>query len=337
MNNQTSILKKMVLSSFGVSTCFALFSPTSLADTKTVNPVDIGQGAKVHQNLSTKQDASNNMKTSLEVSIINDPNNNKQIAVIKTDGSFINADKEITGQPYAGHEDGYMAADLKWASSYGIKMELPNQTAKFHKALPINTVDKKTITSTVGYNIGGDIQMTDGKASGGTTWSTSASYEQPDYKTILENDTADTVQWKVPFVSAMNQGYGPYTRDSSDLTWGNQLFMKKRTGSWATKDNFISSDEMPTLASYGFSPGMIAVVVADKSEKTSKLKVTYTKNSDDYKLGWINTINTKPWPLPSGIIDEHWIGSNTKDVSSSTSVNDYTIDWEHHRLIENTK
>ncbi|SPT76319.1 MULTISPECIES: leukocidin family pore-forming toxin [Bacillus cereus group] len=337
MNNKNSIFKKMILSSFGAYTCFALLSPTSLADTKTMNPVDIGEGAKVHQNLSTKHDTLNKMKTSLEVSIINDPNNNKQIAVIKTDGSFLNANKQIIRHPYDGHEDGYMTADLKWASSYGIKMELLDQKAKFHKASPINTVDKKTITSTVGYNIGGDIQMTDGKGAGGTTWSTSASYEQPDYKTVLENDTADTVQWKVPFVSAMNQGYGPYTRDSSDLTWGNQLFMKKRTGSWATKDNFISSDGMPALASYGFSPGVIAVVVADKSEKTSNLKVTYTRTSDDYQLRWMKTMNVKPWFLPSGIVDEHWIGSNAKDTSTSTSINNYTIDWENHRLIENIK
>lgn len=82
---------------------------------------------------------------------------------------------------------------------------------------------------------------------------------------------------------------------------------------------------MPTLASYGFSSGMTAVVVADKSEKTSKLKMTYTRNSDDYKLGWINTINTKPWFMPCGIIDEHWIESNTKDVSLSTSVKHHLV------------
>ncbi|HDR4441078.1 hypothetical protein BK720_06610 [Bacillus thuringiensis serovar brasilensis] len=57
--------------------------------------------------------------------------------------------------------------------------------------------------------------------------------------------------------------------------------MKSRNAVYWAKDNFISSDEMPALAAYGFSPDMIAVVVADKSEKSSNLKVTYTRTSDD--------------------------------------------------------
>ncbi|HDR4441079.1 hypothetical protein BK720_06605 [Bacillus thuringiensis serovar brasilensis] len=112
-----------------------------------------------------------------------------------------------------------MSAFLKWASSYNVEMELSNANSQFYKVSLINTVDKKTITSSVGYNIGGESKIgakVGGGTSGGMNWSTSASYDQHDYKTVLETDTSHNVQWKVPFVSSMNQGFGLYTRVSDD-------------------------------------------------------------------------------------------------------------------------
>ncbi|WP_265176838.1 leukocidin/hemolysin toxin family protein [Bacillus mycoides] len=107
------------------------------------------------------------MKTSLLVSIIDDPYSNKQIAVIKTDGNNISANKSVEGlTDEYGHEAGYMSSVLKWASSYNIGMELTNENSQFYKVSPINTIDTKTITSSIGYNIGGEIKVSD-KADGG--------------------------------------------------------------------------------------------------------------------------------------------------------------------------
>lgn len=337
MINTKSIFNKIGLTSIVMSTCFTLYSPISLADTKINDIVEIGeneQKAKVYNNFSTIFDEQKKMKTSLLVSIIDDPYSNKQIAIIKTDGSNINANKYVQGlTDNYGHDAGYMSALLKWASSYNIEMELSNANSQFYKVSPINTVDKKTITSSVGYNIGGEIKVSDkvdGGGSGGMNWSTSTSYDQPDYKTVLETDTANKVQWKVPFISSMNQGYGPYTRESDDSIYRNQLFMKSRNAAYWAKDNFISSDEMPALAAYGFSPGMIAVVVADKSEKTSNLKVTYTRTSDDYRVDWNSLFNGV-----HGSGSGWWVGGNIKNVNTDKSTHNYVLDWKNHKLIEN--
>ncbi|PFN14778.1 beta-channel forming cytolysin [Bacillus cereus] len=335
MKNKRFILKKIVTSII-MGVCFTSYSTIASADTNLESIVDIeqnGQNAKVYNNFSTLYDEPAKIKTSLLVSIIDDPYSNKQIAVIKTDGSNINANKSVEGlTDEYGHEAGYMSAVLKWASAYNIGMET-GANSQFYKVSPINTIDTKTITSSIGYNIGGEIKVSDkpdGGGSVGMNWSTSTSYTQTDYKTILETDTANKVQWRIPFISTMNQGYGPYDRDSDDSIYRNQLFMKSRNiATWA-KDNFISSDEMPALASYGFSPGMIAVVIADKSEDRSTLKITYARNSDNYRMDWVSSINGL-----HGSGAGWWVGGNIKDVIEMVSVHNYSLDWKNHRLIEN--
>ncbi|XLP25429.1 leukocidin family pore-forming toxin (plasmid) [Bacillus toyonensis] len=119
-------------------------------------------------NLTTAH-ADTKIKTSLLVSIIDDPYSNKQIAVIKkNDGYNISANKSVEGlTDEYGHEAGYMSAVLKWASSYNIGMELTNENSQFYKISLINTIDTKTITFSIGYNIGGEIKVSD-KADGGS-------------------------------------------------------------------------------------------------------------------------------------------------------------------------
>ncbi|HFJ9488177.1 MULTISPECIES: leukocidin family pore-forming toxin [Bacillus cereus group] len=82
------------------------------------------------------------------------------MAVIKTDGSNINANKLVEGliDEY-GHEAGYMSAVIKWASSYNIGMELKNNNSQFYKVSPINTIDTRIITSTIGYKIGRKLKV----------------------------------------------------------------------------------------------------------------------------------------------------------------------------------
>ncbi|OTW46209.1 hemolysin II [Bacillus thuringiensis serovar mexicanensis] len=154
---------------------------------------------------------------------------------------------------------------------------------------PQNTRDIKTITSTIGYNIGREIKVSDkpdDRGSGGMNWSTSTSYDQPDSKTVLETDIANKVQWRIPFIFTMDLGYGLYNKESYDSIYRNQLFMKLRNAATWAKDNFISIDEMSDLASCGFSPGMIVVIIADKSEDISTFKITYNRNSHDYRMDW---------------------------------------------------
>lgn len=323
-------MKLKVLATTGLVLSLGLtslgYGGTTLAQTRMGSTEDIGKDAKVFNVFSTLDDSQNKMKKSLKVSFIDDPNANKKIALISTDGSNIDADKQIPPG------NGYMGSILQWSSEYHMGMELSGGSSSFHKVSPINTIDTKTVSSTVGYTVGGTIKIgssADSSISSGANWSTTTSYNQPDYKTILTKDTSKQVQWEVPFVSAMNQGYGPYTRDSNDSIYGNQLFMKSRNANVWAKDNFLSSNEMPTLAAYNFSPGVLAVITADKSEKTSNLTVTFKRVSDNYYMDWIAFLGGYH---ASGA--GWWKGKNEKG-KEKTSSSKYVLDWENHNLIEN--
>ncbi|EOO57811.1 beta-channel forming cytolysin [Bacillus cereus VD196] len=287
------------------------------------NVVDIGRDTKVYTSFSTIYNEGAKVKTSIQVSFIEDPNSDKRIAIINTAGSNIAADKKIIDKSFSIGKPGETIAGLEWPSSYHIEMELKDEQAQFYKVVPANTVDTKSVMSTVGYAIGGGIKMSekpDANISGAVNWLTSVKYDQSDYKTFLTYDSDKKVNWNISFVSAMNQGYGPYDRDSNNLTYGNQLFMKSRNGSVWAKNNFIANEEMPGLASYGFSPGVIAVVITDKDvTKPSKLNIRYGRTKDLYSLKWG---------------DIAWVGGLEKNINSTWGGTYYEIDWSNHQIIE---
>ncbi|MHA4327928.1 beta-channel forming cytolysin [Bacillus cereus] len=322
-----ALLATVATMTLGVSTlgsttsAFAAEHTTGASGQATPKSEAIGKGATVYSNYSVLENSLKDIKTSLKVSIIKDPNSDKQRAIISTDGSRIAANKTLL----SGWNDYYAA--IKWASSYDVQMELPNskQEAEFHEVSPIDEIREKKVSNSVGYKIGGEIQADlAGKVGGEVNWSTSVEYNQADYITRLKKSNAHTVQWNVPFMNAMNGTYGPYDRDSNDSVYGNQLFMKSRLNNNAV-DNFIPTEQMPALSAEGFSPGVIAVVEVPKnSEELTDLTVTYARHSDKYSLRWLN-VNS---------FFSNWVGSNTKNVSSTDSSHRYTIDWKNHKLIE---
>ncbi|MCU5589249.1 leukocidin family pore-forming toxin [Bacillus cereus] len=325
-----NILKKVALTSIGLSTSLALFSPVSSAQT-TSKSEEIGKGATVYKNISILDDKAQDIKTSLEVSIIKDPNTNKQLAVISTDGSRISANSQRKNYPHEGHENGYTHADTTWASSYGIQMDLtnPNQKAQFFKISPADATKEETVSNTVGYKVGGEIQTTGPKLAGEGTWSTTTSYKQSDYETKLINNREKSIKWEIPFNITHNPDGGEYRRDSYDQPWGNQLFMRHRISNDAAKDNITPSTLMPDLAARGFSPSVIAIIAADNnSEEQTDFKVTYTKTSDRYSMLWVPNLS------PIIPVSGSWLGTNEQNVSTVESNHEYAIDWKNHKLIE---
>ncbi|PYE88089.1 beta-channel forming cytolysin [Bacillus sp. 196mf] len=325
---------KILVSTLSISTFLALSGHNIYAENQSLNTFDLGKSAKVYNSLSTILDPTSQIKTSLHVSFIEDPHSDKNIAILSTEGSNIPAGKKIISKEGDdGSEAGYKSAILQWASLYNISFEITEGKAKFYKVAPVNAIDSKNVTSTVGYKIGGSVKISDnpeGSISGDATWTTSTSYSQNDYKTLLDTDTDKKVQWRVPFVSAMNQGYGPYTQDSYHIYNGNQLFMKSRNGSVYAQNNFISSDEMPPLASYGFSPGMIAIISAEKDDDISEMKIKYDRVSDNYWMDWYGGYgNRHGW----GVIG-CWMGTNFKEQHQVNSTHQYKVDWKNHKLQE---
>ena len=73
----------------------------------------------------------------------------------------------------------------------------------------------------------------------------------------------------------MNNGWGPYGRDSYDSTYGNEMFLGGRQSSSNAGQNFLPTHQMPLLARGNFNPEFISVLSHkqndDKSQKSKLL------------------------------------------------------------------
>ncbi|AOM14315.1 leukocidin family pore-forming toxin [Bacillus thuringiensis] len=294
---------------------------------------DIGEGTKVYTDYITKDITAG--KVALKLSIIDDPNSPVLQGIITTDGTHI--------KPYMQKSPiDNTNARMTWPSSYGVKLSV--ETGKFEvptsekifKVAPVNTNKNSTVTNTIDYGIGGNIDISkDGPSAGSEgkiDWSRSVSYEQPNYETILEKNTTKDVVWNTKFVSFAH-GNRAWTRDSIasfPKVSGNELFMKSSGASGSAINNFTPDNELPPLIQGGFEPNMVAVITADKKETYGPLTMKIVVNTDDYRLNWVTPFS--------------WQGVNHKDIFYTNLSNhnqfngDITvqcnIDWQNHRFIK---
>ncbi|MEH7458138.1 beta-channel forming cytolysin [Bacillus sp. JJ1127] len=284
---------------------------------------DIGKGAQVINSLDTTYNATTNIKNSIKVSFIDDPNTDKKYAIISTEGSNIGS-----GFYRTPDDDSGIYARLEWPSAFKTGLEITsNDSAKFYNVAPQNAIETKKVSSTVSYNVGGSLDIKAGdpssgliKPSVGASWSNTVTYDQPDYKTFLENSTDKKVDWTVEFSKFDNRGYGFYTRDSWNGLYGNELFMSSRTDPIIhATNNFISNDEFPALVRFGFQPSTLAVVIADKNETSTDLSVKHARVQDHYSLMYIAL--------------QGWIGKNEKDQGVKQAIDNYTIDWKNNKIV----
>ncbi|MGE7874876.1 beta-channel forming cytolysin [Bacillus paramycoides] len=280
---------------------------------------DIGQGAKIMHSLDSTYNADANIKNSIKVSFIDDPNTDKKYAIVFTEGSNI-------ASSFLRSPETPSAASLTWPSVFKTGLEITsNDNAKFYKVAPKNEIESKTVASTVSYNVGGGLEIKpegpSSSASAGASWSNTISYEQPDYKTFVTNNTDKKVDWNVEFNQFYNKGYGPYNRDSGGF-YGNELFMNSRTDPFINAgDNFTSDSQLPALVRYGFQPSTMAIIIADKNATTTDLSVKHARENDVYLLSY-NPI-------------KGWTGENHKNskYSSLGTIDNYKLDWKNNKII----
>ncbi|MCX2829595.1 beta-channel forming cytolysin [Bacillus pseudomycoides] len=317
MKKTKKIVQALTLATAVAGGTLAFSSTSAHADSlKAIE--DIGSGAKVMTSLDTTYHSDANIKNSIKVSFIDDPTIDKKYAVVSTEGSSI-------GSNLKHHIHNYYEARMDWTSTFKTGLEITsNDSAAFYKVLPKNSIETKNVSSTVAYNVGGGVEAKqDGagaSASAGASWSTTVSYDQADYKTFLENSTNKKVDWKVAFDKYYN-GNGFYDRDSWTFFNGNQLFMATTSGVSSAIDNLVPQDKLPSLTAYGFQPGTIAIITANKNEDSTDLSVKHSREQDRYDIG-----------KPVG-----WKGFNTKNIKldehKNTSVDHYKIDWKNNRIV----
>ncbi|HHT7228592.1 TPA: leukocidin family pore-forming toxin [Bacillus cereus] len=287
--------RRMLLSVRNTAFAMTKETPSALGENQlngghTTKPgvKNIGDGAQVFTDVNVDESSEVYMKTTLNVSFIEDPNSQKKFAVLTTEGSNIDSYGWDGGgkQRPSPNGNGYWRANMYWPSAYETNIKVLDTGAKdpkFTNIAPKNGVTDTKITSTVGYTTGGTISAGPAPAggTGGVNWSKSVSYNQPDYKTEVTQNTSNYVTYRVPFFSMLNQGWGPYTRESNTNNSiggykGNELFIKSGDANVWAKDNFISADSMTPLVGYGFSLAMIGTLAVDTHDDVSTTTIQVT-------------------------------------------------------------
>nr|AVH80504.1 NetB toxin protein [Clostridium perfringens] len=248
-------------------------------------------------------------KATLSGTFIEDPHSDKKTALLNLEG-FIPSDKQIFGSKYYGK--------MKWPETYRINVKSAdvNNNIKIANSIPKNTIDKKDVSNSIGYSIGGNISVEGKTAGAGINASynvqNTISYEQPDFRTIQRKDDANLASWDIKFVETKDG----YNIDSYHAIYGNQLFMKSRLYNNGDK-NFTDDRDLSTLISGGFSPNMALALTAPKNAKESVIIVEYQRFDNDYILNWETT---------------QWRGTNK--LSSTSEYNEFMfkINWQDHKI-----
>lgn len=263
----------------------------------------------------------NKFKIVLDGTFIDDSKDNQLTLLLSTEGSFIPSGMVKTGA--------YWWGKMVWPSIFSLDANLvPTNDSRTNilKCTPINTIDTIDVSETMGYSIGGSIDIhgsSSGEVSGGGSISGSysasktISYKQPDYKTILKETTVDSSLWNTMF----NKNKEGYDRDSWNTIYGNQLFMRSRYSNQGI-DNLTLDTDLSSLITGGFSPNVLLAIKRPRGSFGSDnygdiFKLTLTRTMDEYSLQWTNT---------------EWRGTNTKNYSNEISSAEFIIDWQLHQI-----
>jgi len=266
-----------------------------------------GKNAEVY----TSSDASDtsNVKTTVSASFIKDPNDSNLTTLVSVKG-FIPS--KLT--KYGGYYNGFM----DWTSQYDMVIESidENKKVKILESIPHNQIEKVDVTETIGYSIGGNVSISSNSGSGGgnANYSVQRSikYQQPDFKTIQKADNLTKASWSIVF----NKTKEGYDRDSYNILYGNQMFMKSRYYNTGIK-NLVDDKDLSPLISGGFTPDIVTALKAPKDMGKSIFTVTYKNYQDLYSVKWTGT---------------EWWGSNIKAWEPSSITHTYELDWENNTV-----
>ncbi|MDQ7229524.1 bi-component gamma-hemolysin HlgAB/HlgCB subunit B, partial [Staphylococcus aureus] len=217
----------------------------------------------------------------------------------------------------------YDFSKLYWGAKYNVSISSQsNDSVNVVDYAPKNQNEEFQVQNTLGYTFGGDISISNGLSgglNGNTAFSETINYKQESYRTTLSRNTNyKNVGWGVEAHKIMNNGWGPYGRDSFHPTYGNELFLAGRQSSAYAGQNFIAQHQMPLLSRSNFNPEFLSVLShRQDGAKKSKITVTYQREMDLYQIRW------------NGF---YWAGANYKNFKTRTFKSTYEIDWENHKV-----
>lgn len=253
-------MNKLVKSSVATSMALLLFSSTANAEGK-ITPVSVKKvDDKVTLYKTTATADSDKFKISqiLTFNFIKDKSYDKDTLVLKATGN-------INSGFVKPNPNDYDFSKLYWGAKYNVSISSQsNDSVNVVDYAPKNQNEEFQVQNTLGYTFGGDISISNGLSgglNGNTAFSETINYKQESYRTTLSRNTNyKNVGWGVEAHKIMNNGWGPYGRDSFHPTYGNELFLAGRQSSAYAGQNFIAQHQMPLLSRSNFNPEFLSVL-----------------------------------------------------------------------------
>lgn len=322
------LCKNITICSLAISTALTVFPASSHAkiqsEIKQVSEKNLDGDTKMYTRTATTSDTEKKISQSLQFNFLTEPNYDKETVFIKAKGTIGSGLKIL-------EPNGYWSSTLRWPGSYSVSIQNvdDNKNTEVTDFAPKNQDESRDVKYTYGYKTGGDFSINRGGLTGNITkesnYSETISYQQPSYRTLLDQSTTNKgVGWKVEAHLINNMGHDhtrQLTNDSDNRT-KNEIFSLTRTGNLWAKDNFTRKNKMPVTVSEGFNPEFLAVMSHDKKDKSkSKFVVHYKRSMDDYKINW----NKRGfWG--------YWSGENHVDQKEEKLSALYEVDWNTHNV-----
>ncbi|MDU6217491.1 MAG: beta-channel forming cytolysin [Staphylococcus aureus] len=289
-------MNKLVKSSVATSMALLLLSGTANAEGK-ITPVSVKKvDDKVTLYKTTATADSDKFKISqiLTFNFIKDKSYDKDTLVLKATGN-------INSGFVKPNPNDYDFSKLYWGAKYNVSISSQsNDSVNVVDYAPKNQNEEFQVQNTLGYTFGGDISISNGLSgglNGNTAFSETINYKQESYRTTLSRNTNyKNVGWGVEAHKIMNNGWGPYGRDSFHPTYGNELFLAGRQSSAYAGQNFIAQHQMPLLSRSNFNPEFLSVLShRQDGAKKSKITVTYQREMDweNHKVKLLDTKETE--------------------------------------------
>lgn len=276
------LYKNITICTLALSTTFTVLPATSYAkinsEIKAVSEKNLDGDTKMYTRTATTSDSQKNITQSLQFNFLTEPNYDKETVFIKAKGTIGSGLRILD-------PNGYWNSTLRWPGSYSVSIQNvdDNNNTNVTDFAPKNQDESREVKYTYGYKTGGDFSINRGGLTGNITkesnYSETISYQQPSYRTLLDQSTSHKgVGWKVEAHLINNMGHDhtrQLTNDSDNRT-KSEIFSLTRNGNLWAKDNFTPKNKMPVTVSEGFNPEFLAVMSHDKKDEgKSKFVVHY--------------------------------------------------------------
>lgn len=219
------LYKNITICSLAISTALTVFPATSYAkinsEIKAVSEKNLDGDTKMYTRTATTSDSQKNITQSLQFNFLTEPNYDKETVFIKAKGTIGSGLRILD-------PNGYWNSTLRWPGSYSVSIQNvdDNNNTNVTDFAPKNQDESREVKYTYGYKTGGDFSINRGGLTGNITkesnYSETISYQQPSYRTLLDQSTSHKgVGWKVEAHLINNMGHDhtrQLTNDSDNRT-----------------------------------------------------------------------------------------------------------------------